>query len=125
MPLVRVKPDDLDQVAAVVDILNAARRVDDPEALPELVELMAGELAYGWDLEPPEQFLYTPDGADDPVATSGDRPAAAGQPASGLGPDRGPSRPSAAGSRIAVDGRGAAHGRRGGATHDLGRGGRR
>jgi len=69
MPLVRVKPDDLGQVAAVVDILNAARRVDDPEALPQLVELLAGELAYGWDLEPPEQFLYTPDAADDPVAT--------------------------------------------------------
>ncbi len=69
MPLVRVKPDDLDQVAAVVHILNAARRVDDPESWPDLVELTAGELAYGWDLEPPEQFLYTPDGAGHPVAS--------------------------------------------------------
>ena len=67
MALVRVKPDDLAQVAAVVDILNAAQRVDDPEAWPRLVELMAGELAYGWDLEPPEQYLYTPDGAEHPV----------------------------------------------------------
>ncbi|HSU35943.1 MAG TPA: GNAT family N-acetyltransferase [Propionibacteriaceae bacterium] len=69
MALARVKPDDLDQVAAVVDILNAARRIDDPESWPDLVELMTGELAYGWDLEPPEQFLYTPDGADSPVAS--------------------------------------------------------
>ena len=69
MALARVKPDDLDQVAAVVHVLNAARRVDDPESWPDLVELMAGELAYGWDLEPPEQFLYTPDGAEFPVAS--------------------------------------------------------
>ena len=75
MALARVKPDDLDQVAAVVDILNAARSVDDPESWPDLVELVAGELAYGWDLEPPEQFLYTPDGAELPVA-SRRRPAA-------------------------------------------------
>jgi GNAT superfamily N-acetyltransferase len=68
MPLVRVKPDDLDQVAALVDILNAAGRIDDPEGWPQLVELMVGELAYGWDLEPPEQYLYTPDGADHPIA---------------------------------------------------------
>ena len=37
MPLVRVKPDDLDQVAALVDILNAAGRVDDPDGWPEIV----------------------------------------------------------------------------------------
>lgn len=69
MALTRVKPDDLDQVAALVDILNAAGRVDDPEGWPQLVELTVGELAYGWDLEPVEQFLYAPDGADHPVAS--------------------------------------------------------
>ena len=31
--------------------------------------MVAGDLAYGWELEPVEQFLYTPDGADHPVAT--------------------------------------------------------
>jgi GNAT superfamily N-acetyltransferase len=68
MALLRVKPDDLDQVAALADILNAAGRIDDPEGWPEIVEMLAGELAYGWDLEPAEQYLYTPDGAEHPVA---------------------------------------------------------
>jgi GNAT superfamily N-acetyltransferase len=69
MPLLRVSPDDLDQVAAVADILEAARLVDDPEAHPPLVPELASELRYGWDLQPDEHFLYVPDGADSPVAT--------------------------------------------------------
>jgi GNAT superfamily N-acetyltransferase len=69
MPLLRVSPDDLDQVAAVADILEAARRVDDPHAHPPLVAELASEMRYGWDLQPDEHFLYVPDGAQSPVAT--------------------------------------------------------
>jgi GNAT superfamily N-acetyltransferase len=69
MPLVRVQPDDLDQVAAVAGILEAARLVDDPDRLPTLVEMLAEEMRYGWDLQPDEHFLYFPDGAEAPVAT--------------------------------------------------------
>jgi GNAT superfamily N-acetyltransferase len=69
MPLLRVSPDDLDQVAAVADILDAARQVDDPEAHPVIVAELASEMRYGWDLQPDEHFLYIPAGADVPVAT--------------------------------------------------------
>jgi GNAT superfamily N-acetyltransferase len=69
MPLLRVSPDDLDQVTAVAGILEAARLVDDPDAHPTLVAELAAELRYGWDLQPDEHFLYVPDGADSPVAT--------------------------------------------------------
>ena len=69
MPLLPVSPDDPAQVAALVEIRNAAQRVDDPEAFDWLPESAAGELRYGWDLQPEEHFLYVPDGADAPVAT--------------------------------------------------------
>ncbi|HWJ52967.1 MAG TPA: GNAT family N-acetyltransferase [Propionibacteriaceae bacterium] len=69
MPLVRVQPDDLDQIAAVAGILQAARLVDDPDAYPPLVEELASEMRYGWDLQPDEHFLYFPEGTDSPVAT--------------------------------------------------------
>ncbi len=68
MPLLRVSPDDLDQVAAVADILNAGQLVDDPDAYPTIVAELASEIRYGWDLEPDEHFLYYPDGAGLPVA---------------------------------------------------------
>jgi GNAT superfamily N-acetyltransferase len=69
MPLVRVSPDDLDQVGAVAGILDAARRVDDPEAHPPLMAELCSEMRYGWDLQPDEHFLYVPPGSDVPVAT--------------------------------------------------------
>jgi GNAT superfamily N-acetyltransferase len=69
MPLLRVQPDDLDQVATVAGILEAARLVDDPDATPMVVEELASEMRYGWDLQPDEHFLYLPDGAGSPVAT--------------------------------------------------------
>jgi GNAT superfamily N-acetyltransferase len=69
MPLLRVPPDDLDQVGAVAGILEAGRLVDDPEAHPIIVAELAAELRYGWDLQPDEHFLYLPDGASSPVAT--------------------------------------------------------
>lgn len=67
MPFVRVDPDDVAAVAASVDILNAARRLDDPDTPPLLPEIEARLLRYGWDLEPDERFLYSPDGAQQPV----------------------------------------------------------
>lgn len=67
MPFVRVKPDDLATVTAAVDVLNAAQVVDDPDAWPEIPELSARWLEFGWDLEPHERYLYYPDRSDTPV----------------------------------------------------------
>jgi len=65
MPFVRVEPDDIAQVTAVACIEEAARQVDDPDAFPVIAEMLAGEMRYGWDLEPPEHYLYVPDHATD------------------------------------------------------------
>jgi RimJ/RimL family protein N-acetyltransferase len=62
MAFVPVRPDDADLVATVVDIRNAGRAVDDPDALEALPELVSRELRYGWDLDPGETYLYVPDG---------------------------------------------------------------
>jgi RimJ/RimL family protein N-acetyltransferase len=67
MPYVRVQPDDSCQVEAVADLWNAARLVDDPDALPEIAGMIADELRYGWDLEPGEIYLYYPDGNAEPI----------------------------------------------------------
>jgi len=67
MPFVRVKPDDISQVAAVTDIEEAARQVDDPDAFPVIPEMLAGLMRYGWDLEPAEHYLYVPEDAAGPV----------------------------------------------------------
>jgi GNAT superfamily N-acetyltransferase len=66
MPFVRVNPDDLVQVTVVADIQDAARKVDDPDAFPAIPEILAGQMRYGWDLEPEEHYLYLPDGTSDP-----------------------------------------------------------
>jgi len=55
------------QVTAVASIEEAARQVDDPDAFPLIPEMLAGQMRYGWDLEPPENYLYTPEDASDPV----------------------------------------------------------
>ncbi len=68
VPLQPVSPDDPGSVAALVEIHNAAQRVDDPEAFDWLVPAAADELRYGWDLQPEEHFLYVPDGNGAPVA---------------------------------------------------------
>lgn len=60
MPYVRVQPDDDAAVSCAVEILNIARRQDDPDAAPALPELLAGDLRYGWDLEPDEMYLFAP-----------------------------------------------------------------
>lgn len=67
MAFVRVRPDDPTAVGLLTALNNAANAVDDPEQVPSQPELMALDLAYGWDLEPAEVFLYYPDGSDDPV----------------------------------------------------------
>ena len=67
MPFVRVKPDDLGLVGTSVDLMNAAADHDDPGGAPQLVELTAANLRYGWDLEPDERYLYIPDGSSEPV----------------------------------------------------------
>ena len=67
MPFERVKPDDMAQVTSVAMIEEAARRVDDPDDFPPIPEILAGDLRYGWDLEPEERYLYTPADAADPV----------------------------------------------------------
>ena len=67
MPFERVKPDDMAQVTAAATIDEAARRVDDPDDFPPIPEILAGDLRYGWDLEPEERYLYTPADAADPV----------------------------------------------------------
>lgn len=67
MPFVRVNPGDAPAVATSVEILNAARCLDDPDTPPLIAEIEALLLRYGWDLEPDERFLYTPDGEGQPV----------------------------------------------------------
>jgi GNAT superfamily N-acetyltransferase len=67
VPFVRVKPDDMTQVTTVASIEEAARQVDDPEAFPTIPEMLAGQMRYGWDLEPPEHYLYVPENASDPI----------------------------------------------------------
>jgi GNAT superfamily N-acetyltransferase len=67
MPFVRVKPDDMAQVTAVACIQEAARQVDDPDAFPVIPEMLAGKMRYGWDLEPPEIYLYVPKDATEPL----------------------------------------------------------
>jgi hypothetical protein len=67
MPFVRVQPDDLAQVTAVANIEEAARQVDDPDAFPTIPEILAGQMRYGWDLEPADHYFYIPEDASDPV----------------------------------------------------------
>lgn len=67
MSTVRVQPDDVDRVRAVAELWNAARVVDDPDAFPAIPEMLAGQLRYGWDLEPGECYLYYPDGSGEAI----------------------------------------------------------
>ena len=71
MPYVRVTPDDETAVALLSDMLSAVNAVEDPDSPPTLPQLVAGDLRYGWDLEPGERYLYYPDGATEPVGTIG------------------------------------------------------
>jgi GNAT superfamily N-acetyltransferase len=57
----------MSQVTAVADIEESARQVDDPDAFPVIPQMLAGQMRYGWDLEPAEHYLYTPENAARPV----------------------------------------------------------
>src|SRR5262245_30238483 len=67
MPFVRVEPDNMAQVTAVACLIEAVRRADDPDAFPAIPEMLAGEMRYGWDLDPAEHYLYIPENALEPV----------------------------------------------------------
>jgi GNAT superfamily N-acetyltransferase len=67
MAFVRVSPDDQSLVTQVAHLLEAARLVDDPDAFPVSASMLAGQMRYGWDLEPSEHYLYVPDGSDEAI----------------------------------------------------------
>lgn len=69
MSYARVNPGDESAVALVAEMFNAVDAVDDPDNPPTLPEFVAGDLKYGWDLEPGERYLYYPDGASEPVGS--------------------------------------------------------
>ena len=66
--LVRVDHRDRPAVAASVELLNAAQRIDDPDDRPSIPELAARWLEFGWDLEPDERYLCLPTDSERPVA---------------------------------------------------------
>ena len=66
--LVRVDPRDRAAVSTAVELLNAAQRVDDPSEHPEIPEIVAGWMEFGWDLEPDERYLCYPAESQEPVA---------------------------------------------------------
>ena len=67
MPFVRIDARDHAAVAALTEFYNAARPVDDPTAPVAVPSLVAGELAYGWDLEPDESYFYYADSEESPI----------------------------------------------------------
>ncbi|GAA2109678.1 GNAT family N-acetyltransferase [Microlunatus panaciterrae] len=71
MPFLRVRPDDPAMLDQFVRLVNDVRQHDDPDTPPVLAGLVAGDLTYGWDLEPGEQYLYLPEGAQEPVGSMG------------------------------------------------------
>jgi GNAT superfamily N-acetyltransferase len=67
--ILRFGPDDLDRLAAYVEIVNAARAVDSPWDHPATVTETAGRLRHGWDGEPDTPYLGVVDGAPVAVGT--------------------------------------------------------
>ena len=67
MDISRFGPDDSDQVAAYVEVQNAARVVDSPWVHPLTLRQADGRLRHGWDGEVETPFLGLVDGV--PVAT--------------------------------------------------------
>lgn len=68
MRLVRVDPRDRAAVTAMVDLHNAAQRLDDPDGHPGIPELVARWMEYGWDLDPGERYLHLAADSDEPLA---------------------------------------------------------
>lgn len=67
MPFVRIDAHDHAAVALLTEFYNAARPVDDPTAPVAIPSVVAGDLAYGWDLEPDESYFYYADSEESPV----------------------------------------------------------
>jgi RimJ/RimL family protein N-acetyltransferase len=67
MPFEHVRARDRSLVQQATEFMNAALVVDDPAEPLRLPELVSLKLAYGGDLEPPDYWLYTPEGAPAPV----------------------------------------------------------
>ena len=59
-------PDEADDVRRFVGLTNAVSAVDSPWGHPMTEPMLAGQLRYGWDLEPGRPFLTLIDG--EPVA---------------------------------------------------------
>ncbi|MDQ3617041.1 MAG: GNAT family N-acetyltransferase [Actinomycetota bacterium] len=55
--------DDSDTVAAVVDLLNAADKVDAPFTPPQTVQNYTAMMVHGWDGEAPETYAAWEDGS--------------------------------------------------------------
>jgi GNAT superfamily N-acetyltransferase len=67
MPYVRIEAHDRAAIAQLTDFYNAARPVDDPDAPAAVASIVAGDLAYGWDLDPDETYFYYSGTEDEPV----------------------------------------------------------
>ena len=67
MPFVRIEADDRAAVTALTDFYNTAQPIDDPDAPPAVASIVAGDLAYGWDLEPDESYFYYADSEESPI----------------------------------------------------------
>ncbi|MDP9823166.1 GNAT family N-acetyltransferase [Nocardioides massiliensis] len=63
----RYGPDDTAAVAAVADLVTAAREVDSPRAHPVTAAFWEGRLRHGWDGETPLTYLATLPGTDEVV----------------------------------------------------------
>jgi GNAT superfamily N-acetyltransferase len=57
MDIVRVDPDDTSTVGQIVALGEAITKVDSPWAHPSTVTSLTAMLRYGWDGEPPEQYV--------------------------------------------------------------------
>lgn len=67
MPFVRIEADDRAAVKTLTDFYNTAQPIDDPDAPPAVPSIVAGDLEYGWDLEPDESYFYYADSEESPI----------------------------------------------------------
>jgi len=63
MEILEFTADDSDTIEAVVELLNAAAKVDSPFSHPMTVSGYAGMIRFGWDGEPPRTFAARESGA--------------------------------------------------------------
>ena len=67
MPFLPVSAEDTDGVTALVELLETARVVDDPQERPVTAEVYGPYLRFGYDLHPPEHLLFVSEGESHPV----------------------------------------------------------